>query len=195
MPWIRLSDDVDDDARTLHAARQLGPNGLGRVFALLVELHAVCNRGLTDGHVDALRVKYLKGDRRPADVLFAMALPLPSGEPGWLEADGAGGFVIVEYLKHQPSRARVLAQRAKDATRKARARQTEISAAELHAELRRLAAAAYAELSHVERQQMHAGRRFELVERVKTHAARALLPYSGALVGRAVDAVVRGAKG
>lgn len=191
MTWVRQSDDVVEDERTTNAARHLGPNGIGRAVAVLTEFLAYCNRNLTDGYIEPIVAAKLKTDRRPLDVLWALAQPLRNGEPGWLTGNVSDGWQYVDYLATQPSRATVLAARKKDAARKKQSREVaKVKEADVQRVLMEIAEAEYFRLPTTLQAAVRSGMRSDFSEVVKLEAARMELPYTSALVGRAIDKFV-----
>lgn len=116
-PWVKLSDGFPDDP------------ALGNVDpvlrALAIELHvtALCysGRALTDGGVARSQVRRLVDfsayDVDPLDVAEALV-----AVGRWSEADG--GYQIVGYLDEQPSREKVLRDRADWRSRQAKSRES-----------------------------------------------------------------------
>jgi hypothetical protein len=117
MPWLKLDDAMGEHRKTRRLLRIGGP----AAFALhtLALLHSA--RYLTDGHIDrefvdeTLDTLKVRGKARQTVV---QAL-LECGQ--WDETPA--GWLIHDYLDHNPRRADVEAKRAKDAERKARGRQ------------------------------------------------------------------------
>jgi hypothetical protein len=188
MPYTLLPDEIIDDARTTNAARHLGPNGIGRAVAVLVESFSYANRNLTDGAIDPLVARYFKTDRRPIDVLTALAFPLPSREAGWLAPAGSG-WQIVDWSR-QLTRATVLARRDADRRRKAASRTP--APATVQPALVEIAAATVAALpTAAVRDLVAGGARADILETIKGIAARANLPYTRGGIDRAIETVRR----
>jgi hypothetical protein len=188
MPYTLLPDEVIDDPRTTNAGRHLGPNGIGRAIAVLVESFSYANRNLTDGAVDRFVARYFKTDRRPLDVLTALSFRLPAtthtprGEPGWMHETDIG-WQIADWSR-QPVRADVLARRAKDRARKAADRSTSPRLIEI-------AETVVENLSPETQRQVIHGNRLDLLEHIRGIAAKANIDATGTHVERAVDQVCR----
>lgn len=190
MSWIRQSDDVVHDLRTSEAARHLGPNGIGRVVAMLTEVLGHCNRNLTDGRIEPQYAARFLTDRRPLDVLAVMAMRLSTGEPGWLMGNAADGFAVVDYHATQPTRATVLARRVKDARRKAESRAADVATiAEAQRLLTALVAREFNALPAIDQVRVRTTRNLDFLEHVKRIAARAGLSYDSTRMHVAMDAV------
>lgn len=111
MPWVRLSDDWYDDPDLIEA----GPLSM-LVFPLLISWSL---RNLQDGKVPSGQI------RRLVDWSELGAEPEQAIAPlvacGRLQ-EQPGGYLIVNFLKYQPSREKVLGDREKDKQRKAAGR-------------------------------------------------------------------------
>lgn len=112
MPWVKLTDDwYDDDAMA-----SVGPLGL----AMWVTGLSWCARNLTDGripHRQARKLIDLQGIAVDGEPLLADQVASQLVEAGvWSRM--ADGYLVRNYLKYQPSREKVLGDRAKDRERK-----------------------------------------------------------------------------
>lgn len=101
MTWVKLSDTFAEDPRLERA----GPLAL----ALHVVSLAYCNRALTDGHVPLSKMRRLLELDDPDEVAQTLV------DVGMWSAHSVDGFVILDYLRDQPSRAHVESVRAKRA--------------------------------------------------------------------------------
>jgi hypothetical protein len=113
MSWVKLDDAMGDHRKVKRALTKSRP---AVALHFLGILH--CSRYLTDGFVEDEYVAEVlpAREREPAlDALVQQGL--------WTVVDG--GYAIHDYLEHNPTREKVLAQRAADAARKARGRQSE----------------------------------------------------------------------
>lgn len=108
MTWVRLDDQFYDNPRN----RALGPSGRDLFVAGL----CYCNKGLTDGTIAKADLPLLlaqaQAKRSTVQVL------VDAGR--WVEHDDH--YQVDNYLKFQPSRAKVLADRAAAAERALRSR-------------------------------------------------------------------------
>lgn len=105
MTWVKLSDTFAEDPRLVKAGES--------AFVLHVAALCFCNRNLTDGHVSREMVGRLWAVKRPKAVAARLV------EVGlWEETED--GYLLVEFLKEQPSRAQVEEDRRKAAGRQAR---------------------------------------------------------------------------
>lgn len=105
MPWVRLDDHFDEHPKLA----KVSPVAL----ALWVVGLAYCNRNLTDGFIPesiALRLIAARKPRGPIDELLTAGL--------WLKATSRLGFSIHDFEKYQPSKAEVLAERARIAAQR-----------------------------------------------------------------------------
>lgn len=120
MPWLKQDDGMAEHPKTKRLVRKRRLLGLA-AFGLhdLAMLNSA--RYLLDGHVPSEFVEDWadRAGLRQKDVDDMLDALLTSGQ--WLlhESDG---WVIHDYLDHNPSRAEVEARRAKDAERKQRGR-------------------------------------------------------------------------
>lgn len=107
MIWSRLDDTSIDHPKIL---------GLSdKAFRLWVSSIVYCSRHLTDGHLSDAAITLLGGHVRAADAHQPRALveELVSARL-WDRAEG-GGLSVHDYLDYHPSRAGVLAERARKA--------------------------------------------------------------------------------
>lgn len=96
MPWVRLDDTFPEHPKV----EQVGPlAGWLHVCAL-----CYCNRNLTDGFIPAARVPKLADIPKPSTHVRQL---IRAGM--WLETEG--GYQIHDFLKYQPSKAKVEAER------------------------------------------------------------------------------------
>ena len=129
MTWVKLEDRFDEDPRVVAA----GPLGV----ALYVAGLAYCNRNLTDGFVptsmarrlvdwggDGMTAAHLEDGTilvahagKPVPVSWQYAIDLVVVAGLWTVTDG--GYLVVDYLENQPSKAAVLARRTYWAQQKA----------------------------------------------------------------------------
>lgn len=109
MTWLRLEDNMLDHPKWRRAIREGGDG----VLAVWYRLTSWCSRNLTDGVIPADMLETLtevgrtRDRRRALDGLVAGQL---------LAIDGSGRGHIVDYLERNPSRAEVLADRARRAS-------------------------------------------------------------------------------
>lgn len=112
MPWVKLTDDFYDDPKMKAA----GPLGLAMWAVGLTW----CARNLTDGFVPfgqvecllALRGIEWEGVQVGPDTLVRTLIDVG------LWSDAPGGYEVNNYLRYQPSRAKVLADRERERERK-----------------------------------------------------------------------------
>lgn len=111
MPWVRLTDDWYDDEDLIEA----GPAAM-LLWPVLISWSL---RNLQDGKVPSGQVRRLVDWTElgidPAPVIASLVAV------GRLQ-EIAGGYLIVNFLKYQPSKEKVLADREKDRQRKAAGR-------------------------------------------------------------------------
>lgn len=112
MPWVKFSDDWYDDRDLIEA----GPLAM-LAWPILISW---CARNLTDGELPAGQVRRLV-DWHALGIEPEQAIA-PLIEKGRLQ-EIAGGFQIVNYLKYQPSRGQVLAERESSRQRAAKSRE------------------------------------------------------------------------
>lgn len=112
MSWTRLDDAMGEHRKIQRALRKSRPS---LALHFLAILH--CSRYLTDGFVEDEFIE--EALTVPRERELALTVLVEQG----LWAACAGGYVVHDYLEHNPSREKVLAQRAADAARKARGRQ------------------------------------------------------------------------
>lgn len=108
MTWLRLEDNMLDHPKWRRAIR-LGGDA---VLAVWVRLVSWCSRNLTDGVIPADMVHDVaetRGDRSRRRALDALV------ESSLVARDEQGRCTIADYLERNPSRAEVLADRAKRA--------------------------------------------------------------------------------
>jgi hypothetical protein len=109
VPWFRVDDHLHDHRK----ARAAGPHALG----LWLLAGSWCADNLTDGFVPEVMLSRWDRKWQPlAARLVTAGL--------WLSATehGESGYRFHEWLEHQPSRERVLADRAAAADRQRKAR-------------------------------------------------------------------------
>lgn len=110
MPWVKFSDDWYDDGKLAGASPE--------VLSMFAVGTTWCARNLTDGFIPtgqhALLVN-LGENVRPDDVAAELV-----ARDAWQEVPG--GWRVTNYLKYQPAREKVLADREKDRARKERVR-------------------------------------------------------------------------
>lgn len=108
MTWLRLDDDMLDDDKWRRAIREGGDT----TFAVWFRLSSWCSRRLTDGEVPAdlvAEIAQLKGSKTRATALRALI------DAELIARRDDGGLTVVGYLKRNPSRVDVLAERARRA--------------------------------------------------------------------------------
>lgn len=109
MPWVRISDDIDEHPKTANLSDS--------AFALFVASLAYCNRNLTDGFVPHAvglgKLRYCEGNTVP--VIHEL-------ENAGLWEVSPGGWKVHDYHDYQPSRATVLKKRENTRKRVARHR-------------------------------------------------------------------------
>lgn len=111
MPWLK----VDDKMYTNPKVHPLGSEAFRINMGGL--MHSASQ--LTDGYVNLPALfSLLVPDMRRKPQYYADEL----ADAGLWIPDGDGGWVINDYLEYNPSREKVLADRAADAARKAEAR-------------------------------------------------------------------------
>lgn len=114
MAWAKMDDAMGEHRKVRRLMRNGGPVAVSLHF--LAILHA--SRYLTDGHIEAEFVAEVGEDMRvKPGVVEAAAGALVAG--GLWHSCDEGGWVVHDYLAHNPSRAQVEAQREKDRARKA----------------------------------------------------------------------------
>lgn len=111
MPWVKFSDDWYDDPELIEA----GPAAM-LVWPLLISWSA---RNLTDGKIPAGQVRRLVDWHSLGIEPEQTIAPLVS--VGRLQ-EIAGGYLITNFLKYQPSREKVLADREASKVRAAKSR-------------------------------------------------------------------------
>lgn len=105
MPWTKLDDGFYDDPKVLEA----GNEAVG-VFCRAL---TYCGKQLTDGYVREDVALFLAGKRRPIHRLVEVGL--------WDRVDG--GYLVVAYLRFNPSREQVETERARSRERMRRVRE------------------------------------------------------------------------
>lgn len=115
MPWVKLDDGLSVHQKTEALIRDTPTLGLA-AFGLHTLALCHCSRHLTDGFVDAKWVARRLQDARitPARGKQVTTALVNGGQ--WAVADH--GWVIHDFLEHNPSRQEVLEKRAADAERK-----------------------------------------------------------------------------
>ena len=118
VPWLKLDDAMGEHRKVRRLIKAAGNGPLG--LHTLGLLH--CSKYLTDGFVESAFIEDQEdlAPRRRAEIRKQISALVKAGM--WSEADG--GWTIHGYLDHNPSKAKVLEDRAKDAARKAKGRQT-----------------------------------------------------------------------
>lgn len=105
MPWVRLDDNLDSHRKVRRAGNE--------AFGVWTRSLCYSAGALTDGHVDPEWLQERVGSKavsRMAELLVVSGLWEPNSD----------GWVIHDYLDHNPTRASVLAKRKTDAQRKAK---------------------------------------------------------------------------
>src|SRR3954447_13701245 len=104
MTWVRLDDEFYEHDKIIalsDAAFRLWANALG-----------FCNRKLTDGFLQANAVGLLTTHRNPRTLVAELVTQ-------WLWEPVSGGYLVHDYLKYQPTKAKVLHDREQNAKRQA----------------------------------------------------------------------------
>lgn len=104
MSWVKLDDQFPEHPKVM----AVGPLGL----ALHVSGICYSSRQLTDGFIPASAVARLT-DIKGSVLKKTTARVVAAG----LWEESPGGFMVHDYLKYNPSRADVLAKRARDSAR------------------------------------------------------------------------------
>lgn len=104
MSWVKLDDSTDSHRKVRRAGNE--------AFGIWTRSLCYSAGALTDGHVDPEWLEERAGKRalKVSELLVVAGLWEPNDD-GWL---------IHDYLDHNPSRASVLAKRRTDSERKAR---------------------------------------------------------------------------
>jgi len=104
MPWVKLDDSTDSHRKVRRAGNE--------AFGVWTRSLCYSAGGLTDGHIDPEWLEERTGKRAPkvAELLLVSGLWEPTDD----------GWMIHDYLDHNPSRAAVLAKRKADSERKPR---------------------------------------------------------------------------
>lgn len=105
MSWFRIDDGFTDHPKVI--ALRASKQWKGAV-CLWTMAGSHCSRHLTDGRVTLPVLAHLGGTTQEADALVAAGL--------WTKVDG--GYQFHEWAERNPTKAKVLAARAKDAARK-----------------------------------------------------------------------------
>ncbi len=108
MPWVRLDDAFPESPKML----AVGPLGL----ALQVRALCYCSRNLTDGVISRHALGILTAGVRRSRVTIEVLLR----ERVW--AEEGDGYVVLNYLDYQPSKAEIEQKRANARDRMAKAR-------------------------------------------------------------------------
>lgn len=116
MSWTKLDDAMGEHRKTRRVLRSAGLDAFG--LHVLGILHA--SRYLTDGHIERDFVEETFELARTTTKAGERSLAALCDQALWVPTDD--GWVLHDYLDHNPSRERVLEQRRKDAERKARGR-------------------------------------------------------------------------
>jgi hypothetical protein len=108
MPWLKMTDEFDDDVslETMSAA----------AVALFLCGSTYCARKLTDGFISTDRAQ-----RLPFSSPEAILMLCAGEKPWWVKVEG--GYQIRSYLKYNPTKERVLADRAATSERVRRMRE------------------------------------------------------------------------
>lgn len=120
MPWVRLDDGLAEHRKTRRLLRAGGHAAMN--FHLLAIVHSA--KYLTDGHVDNEFIADMceVGKVKPKERARILDALVECGQ--WAVDELRGGWIIHDYLSYNPSRVKVLADRERDAARKARGRGT-----------------------------------------------------------------------
>ncbi len=120
MPWLKIDDALAEHRKTERLLRR-NKNGTG-LTAMGLHVLAMCHssRYLTDGFVDSEWVQDRLDDAKagPSVRRQVVAALVESGQ--WMSTEG--GWMIHDYLEHNPSRVEVEARRAAAAEKKRRQR-------------------------------------------------------------------------
>jgi len=123
MAWLKLTDELWSNRKTQRLLKR-GRNGSGlTAFGLHMAGLLHCAKYLTDGYVEPDFVEETLDDakvsgKRRAELVDALV----RGGQWNVKGDG---WLIHDYLDHNPSREEVLERRARDAARKARGREAQ----------------------------------------------------------------------
>lgn len=125
MPWVKLDDGLAEHRKTRRLLRAGGHE------AMSIHLLAIVNSSkyLTDGHVDEEFVEDMfdVGRIKPKQRERIITALVESGQ--WTVDEERGGWVIHDYLVHNPSAEQVEANRGVDRYRKELSRDTELLSA------------------------------------------------------------------
>lgn len=107
MPWVKITDTFDDDVdlETMSA----------EAVALFLCGTTYCARKLTDGFIPKARA-----ERLPFSSKQAISMLCEGKNPWWVKVEG--GYQVRSYLRYNPTKERVLADRAAGAERVRRMR-------------------------------------------------------------------------
>jgi len=111
--WVRVDDGFVEHPKVVAAARHLGTEEVGRIVAVWLEALSYAARNLTDGLVPILIARKFITDKRPLDVLDAMAMPDVR-----LLIKSPLGYRFHNYDRYQPSASSVKEKRQRDRDRK-----------------------------------------------------------------------------
>ena len=117
MSWLKIDDAMLDHRKVRRAIKDAGLGTLGLHIAAMLN----ASKYLTDGHVEREFVEELLDDARVRGKARAEMVAALVERGLWTE-DARGGWMIHDYLEHNPNRAEVLAKREADAERKRRGR-------------------------------------------------------------------------
>jgi hypothetical protein len=106
MPWYKTEDEFDDKEDTHVRAEAIG---------LFICMGTFCSRNLTDGLIAKARVKGLPGYSPARVKLLLKDRGTEEGKP-WIIEEG-DSYRIRNFLKFNPSKEQVLAEREKNAKR------------------------------------------------------------------------------
>lgn len=117
MTWVRMDDGEPEHPKVL----MVGP----LAYALHCSARAYCNRQLTDGFIPAGKLSGLLDAEHPdldgvslTELAQRLVDARPPGHEHGLWETREGGWAIHDYLDYQPSREKVLSERARDRQRK-----------------------------------------------------------------------------
>lgn len=122
MPWLKVDDGLGVHDKTEDLVRDTPTLGLA-AFGLHMLALCHCSRTLSDGFVAQKWVTKRLDDAEIKPVSRTKLLSALEEAGQWASVDG--GWVIHDYLDHNPARLDVLAKRAADAERKRRGREAE----------------------------------------------------------------------
>lgn len=90
MTWVKLDDALPEHQKLVDLS--------DRAFRVHITALCYCNRLLTDGHIKRGALRIVGASPRHVTELVAAGL--------W-DANGAGGWIVHDYLDYQPSKADV----------------------------------------------------------------------------------------